>query len=73
MHTFFKGLLIWAALSAAAMSVGLIFGYAVDVGGRMTPASLKLAATMERGHRVSERLIGTLDYIINNCTWSVPK
>lgn len=71
MHPFIKALLIWTGIVVAALGVGLAFGYAVDVGGKLTPARLRLAETLERGQRTSERLIGTLDDMINmNCTWS---
>lgn len=52
MSKYLKALIAWAIISVIAVSVGLVFGYAFDVGGRTT-----------------DRLIGTLDDMINmHCT-----
>lgn len=69
-----RSVVVWLAVALVVTAAfGFTFGYAVDAGSRITPARLKLAETMDRSSRSTDRLIGTLDDMINmHCTWSKP-
>ena len=69
-----KAIAGWAACLVGVAAIGFAFGYVSEAGSRLAPSRLRLAETMDRSSRSTDRLIGTLDDLINmHCTWSDAK